>query len=105
MSRDVQCKVACGVCCDQYWYQAFEYEELEELSECPHLTDKGCTLRREDRPSGCTEYLCALGQAAKHMSDDEIRQVLEKSQQEWPSTWADDVGRRLHKKKVWRRIA
>ncbi len=51
------CPIACGECCEQYWYQAFYIDKHPGLP-CHHLGRKGCRLSREERPESCNNFLC-----------------------------------------------
>jgi len=100
---DYECPVKCGSCCD-YWRDAFEAEEDVDRSqfECPFLDDEGCTLSRDERPSGCVEYLCDLGRHAHLMTEEEILWVVDHSAQVCPEWWPRKLQRKC---KIHRRTA
>lgn len=64
MCRDVICKIACGECCEEYWYEVFNLEYHPGYS-CPHLMNNGCKLPRSKRPKDCLAYLCEKAESLK----------------------------------------
>lgn len=58
MCHDIICKIACGECCEQYWYEVFGLDHYPGYA-CPHFTENnGCKLPRSKRPKDCLAYLC-----------------------------------------------
>ncbi len=56
--RDVICKIKCGDCCVEYWYEVFDLPAHPGYA-CPLLTENGCKLPRSERPIDCIAYLCS----------------------------------------------
>ena len=52
-----KCEIACGECCEQYWWEVFDFDKHPGYS-CPHLGPEGCKLPRPDRPRDCLLFLC-----------------------------------------------
>lgn len=69
----MKCPIHCGQCCD-YWRNVSELVSDAVMHpntvSCPHLSEHGCSLQRNDRPVVCVEYLCGVAQAviAKQIS-------------------------------------
>lgn len=57
----MRCPIQCGQCCDELWSDVVIAPETTII--CPHLGARGCELPRDERPVGCTEYLCPVARA------------------------------------------
>lgn len=78
------CPLRCGTCCDELWR---DVNEDKGTLECPHVSETGCTLSREDRPVGCNTFLCDIAHEFVHgtITKERAEELMEGAQHFQPS--------------------